>query len=238
MQLPSSRVRRHRAGGQATRKRAGFTLIEIAIVLVIIGLILGGILQGQELITSARVRSLADQTNNITVAWFAFQDRYRGVPGDYVNASTQIQAGLQNGDGNGNIDTDQERGQIWAHLGAAGILAGQYDGAPTAATYNCPAATCPQNAFNRGFLITRDNQALNNPVATNELWSGNQIPALILAEMDRKIDDGQANSGRMQLGQGGAGWAAANSALCLDGAGTGYAVLADPGDCAVVFRNF
>ena len=57
-------------------------------------------------------------------------------------------------------------------------------------------------------------------------------------EMDRKVDDGQANTGRMQLGQGGTGWAAANAALCLNGAGTGYAVLADPGDCAVVFRNF
>jgi len=220
------------------KRQSGFTLIEIAIVLVIIGLILGGILQGQELITSARVRSLADQTNNITVAWFAFQDRYRGLPGDYVSASGQIRAGLLDGDGNGIIDSNQERGQLWAHLGSSGILSGNYDGAAVAGGFDCPAATCPQNAFNRGFMITLDNQALNNPVASNELWSGNQIPALILAEMDRKVDDGQANTGRMQLGQGGTGWAAANAALCLDSAGTGYAVLADPGDCAVVFRNF
>lgn len=221
-----------------TKRQSGFTLIEIAIVLVIIGLILGGILQGQELITSARVRSLADQTNNITAAWLAFQDRYRGLPGDYVNASGQIKAGLRNGDGNGVIDSDQERGQLWAHLGASGILAGNYDGAAVAGGFGCPPATCPQNAFNRGFMITRDNQAINNPVEGNELWSGNQIPALILAEMDRKVDDGQANGGRMQLGQGGPGWSTANASLCLDSAGTGYAVLADPGDCAVVFRNF
>ena len=220
------------------KRRSGFTLIEIAIVLVIIGLILGGILQGQELITSARVRALADQTNNITVAWFAFQDRYRGLPGDYAGASGQIQADLLNGDGNGVIDTNQERGQAWAHLGSSGILAGKYDGAAVPGGFDCPPATCPQNAFNRGFMITKDNQAINNPGAKNELWSGNQIPALILAEMDRKVDDGLANSGRMQLGQGGAGWIPANAALCLDGSGTGYAVLADPGDCAVVFRNF
>ena len=228
----------HSRASLIRKRQSGFTLIEIAIVLVIIGLILGGILQGQELITSARVRSLADQTNNITVAWFAFQDRYRGLPGDYVSASGQIKAGLLNGDGNGIIDSNQERGQLWAHLGSSGILAGSYDGAAVPGGFDCPAATCPQNAFNRGFLITQDNQGLNNPVASNEMWSGNQIPALILAEMDRKVDDGQANTGRMQLGQGGAGWAASNAALCLDGAGTGYAVLADPGDCAVVFRNF
>ncbi|HVS27365.1 MAG TPA: prepilin-type N-terminal cleavage/methylation domain-containing protein, partial [Burkholderiales bacterium] len=47
------------------RKQSGFTLIEIAIVLVIIGLLLGGVLKGQELITSARVRNLISQQDGI-----------------------------------------------------------------------------------------------------------------------------------------------------------------------------
>ncbi len=62
----------------------GFTLIEIAIVLVLIGLLLGGVLKGQELITSARVRNLISQQDGIKAAFFGFQDRYRALPGDYA----------------------------------------------------------------------------------------------------------------------------------------------------------
>ena len=59
--------------------RTGFTLVEIAIVLVIIGLILGGVFKGQALIDSARVRSLASEVTGIRTAWYSFQDRYRSI---------------------------------------------------------------------------------------------------------------------------------------------------------------
>ncbi len=72
------------------RNANGFTLIEIAIVLVIIGLLLGGVLKGQELITGARVRNLISQQDGIKAAFFGFQDRYRALPGDYAAASTNI----------------------------------------------------------------------------------------------------------------------------------------------------
>ena len=68
------------------RTQKGFTLIEIAIVLVIIGLLLGGVLKGQELINTARVRALNNTVDGITAAWFSFQDRYRAFPGDYLDA--------------------------------------------------------------------------------------------------------------------------------------------------------
>ena len=69
------------------RGQSGFTLVEIAIVLVIIGLLLGGILKGQELINSARVRNLADTHSGIQAAYFGFRDRYRQVPGDMLPAA-------------------------------------------------------------------------------------------------------------------------------------------------------
>ena len=72
------------------KKNQGFTLIEIAIVLVIIGLLLGGILKGQELITSARVRNLISQQDGVKAAFFGFQDRFRALPGDYTAATTNI----------------------------------------------------------------------------------------------------------------------------------------------------
>ena len=75
------------------RYSQGFTLIEIAIVLVIIGLLLGGVLKGQELITGARVRNLISQQDGIKAAFFGFQDRYRALPGDYASADTNINCG-------------------------------------------------------------------------------------------------------------------------------------------------
>ena len=72
------------------KREQGFTLIEIAIVLVIIGLLLGGVLKGQELITSARVRNLISTQDGIKAAYFGFLDRYRALPGDYSAAVGNI----------------------------------------------------------------------------------------------------------------------------------------------------
>src|SRR6187401_2595076 len=92
----------HLFGGKTMNKRqSGFTLIEIAIVLVIIGLLLGGVLKGQELITGARVRNLIQQQDGVKAAFFGFQDRYRALPGDYAAAGTNINGVTINGDGNG-----------------------------------------------------------------------------------------------------------------------------------------
>ena len=85
-------------------KSRGFTLIEIAIVLVIIGLLLGGVLKGQELITGARVRNLISQQDGIKAAFFGFQDRYRALPGDYAAATRTSVPSAGNGNGNGRIE--------------------------------------------------------------------------------------------------------------------------------------
>lgn len=224
--------------GSFMKRAAGFTLVEIAIVLVIIGLILGSILKGQQLIAGARVRALADQINSVTVAWFAFQDRYRALPGDYRAARSQISdaASIKNGNGNGVISAGKEAGQVWAHLGNSGILIGTFDGADAAANVNCPATTCPQNAFNRGILVTSSNRAVNNATTAIELWSGNRVPAAILAELDRKIDDGRADSGKMQLSKSTGGW---TDPGCRSKADTTlYDVLNNERNCAAVLRNF
>jgi len=105
-------------------RQSGFTLIEIAIVLVIIGLLLGGVLKGQELINTARVRSLNNNIDGITSAWFSFSDRYRAFPGDYSKASANLPNISRNGDGNGIVDTAAERALVWSHLQAAGYITG------------------------------------------------------------------------------------------------------------------
>ena len=69
------------------RKQQGFTLIEIAIVLVIIGLLLGGILKGQEMITQAKIKNSIADFSGISAAYYGYQDRYRAIPGDDPNAT-------------------------------------------------------------------------------------------------------------------------------------------------------
>ncbi|HEY8068228.1 MAG TPA: prepilin-type N-terminal cleavage/methylation domain-containing protein [Burkholderiales bacterium] len=85
------------------RTQTGFTLVEIAIVLVIIGLLLGGILKGQEMITQAKIKNVVADFSGISAAYYGYQDRYRAIPGDDLNAGTRwttVPAAIA-GDGNG-----------------------------------------------------------------------------------------------------------------------------------------
>ncbi|MBV5337209.1 MAG: prepilin-type N-terminal cleavage/methylation domain-containing protein, partial [Deltaproteobacteria bacterium] len=70
------------------KQQSGFTLVEIAIVLVIIGLLLGGVLKGQELINSAKVKNFATDFRNIPLFIYGYQDKYRAIPGDDTAVAT------------------------------------------------------------------------------------------------------------------------------------------------------
>ena len=185
------------------RNQQGFTLIEIAIVLVIIGLLLGGVLKGQELITSARVRNLISQQDGIKAAFFGFQDRFRAIPGDYANATANITGVTQNGSGDGQIrragagTANDEHILMWEHLSRAGFINGSY----TYAAWPPTPQSAPQNPYSMYLvLIYDDNFATGgNPAVggtlKHNLKTGNQIPADIIAEVDRKVDDGLAHNG-------------------------------------------
>ena len=69
----------------------GFTLVEIAIVLVLIGLLLGGILKGQEMVNQAKIKNIIADFSGLSAAYLGYQDRYRAVPGDDLNAGTLYQ---------------------------------------------------------------------------------------------------------------------------------------------------
>ena len=176
-------------------KQRGFTLIEIAIVLVIIGLLLGGVLKGQELITSARVRNLISQQDGVKAAYFGFLDRYRALPGDYAAAMTNINGATQNGNGDGQIKTGatiNEDVAVWEHLTRAGFINGAYT---YAATYSTTSAAA--NPYSMFLIMRYDNEYVDTGTAAtrHNLKTGNQIPADILAEIDRKVDDGNALQG-------------------------------------------
>jgi prepilin-type N-terminal cleavage/methylation domain-containing protein len=73
---------------QIKSQQSGFTLIEIAIVLVIIGLLLGGVLKGQELIENSRIKSVVADMRGVSAAFTGYFDRYRALPGDELGATT------------------------------------------------------------------------------------------------------------------------------------------------------
>src|SRR3954471_7558123 len=78
---------------KSRQRQTGFTLVEIAIVLVIIGLLLGGILKGQELINSARVKNIANDFRVIPTYVYADQDKFRALPGDDANVAVHVANG-------------------------------------------------------------------------------------------------------------------------------------------------
>ncbi len=224
-----------------TNKQKGFTLIEIAIVLVIIGLLLGGVLKGQELINTARVRALNNTVDGITAAWFSFQDRYRAFPGDYLTAQSNLNlpGAPDGGDANGLVDTDSERGRVWVHLEAAGYLTGGYSDDTFVVAddvYNCVVTNCPDNGFGAGMNLSYGTLVQTGAVDAHELITGRGVPVEVLAELDRKVDDGAAGTGAMQLGVAGTGWVAADETACENGAN--YELQAPSSNCAAVFRNF
>jgi prepilin-type N-terminal cleavage/methylation domain-containing protein len=200
-------------------KQKGFTLVEIAIVLVVIGLLLGGILKGQQLINSARVRNLADQSSGVQAAYYGFVDRFRNVPGDMdpVKACTAIGKDVDSGvsgfsgdcstatiggNGNGQIDTIAEAGAVWAQMSTAGFLNGTYTGnTPDATSYKTGVSNgaVPANAFQGPIMLAH----MANYIQGNATSSivrlafsfGGLIPVPILRDLDQKVDDGVAGSG-------------------------------------------
>lgn len=108
---------------------AGFTLIEIAIVLVIIGIILGAVLKGQEMINTAKIKNVADQYKGLAAAVVSYQDRYGVLPGDDNQATTRAWATgtctTTNGNANGQIAESLAAAE---HLACAGFITGSYNG--------------------------------------------------------------------------------------------------------------
>ena len=119
-------------------RSTGFTLVEIAIVLVIIGLLLGAVLQGQELIRSARVRNLIAEQDAVSTAILGFQDRFRALPGDYGEATTNItrrRAPTATATaGSRTLGAVPEYILVWTHLAAAGFLNGSFSATSSTAS--------------------------------------------------------------------------------------------------------
>jgi len=192
---------------QSKHRQSGFTLVEIAIVLVIIGLLLGGILKGQEMITQARIKNVINDFNGITAAYFSYQDRYRAIPGDDAGANarwTLGAAGVPSSPGNGILDgvwndatagVEPETRLFWWNLRSAGFIAG-----PTAPASQ--ASNQPTNAF--GSLIGAATGLGANTLSLSGLIiCSSGIPDKVAIAVDTQMDDQNANTGSLRAIIGG-----------------------------------
>ena len=86
------------------KQQKGFTLVEIAIVLVIVGLLIGGVLKGQEMITNAKLKRMESDNAGLAAAMFSYQDRYLQLPGDDSQAASRFDVyAAINANGNGTV---------------------------------------------------------------------------------------------------------------------------------------
>ncbi|MCA2997058.1 MAG: prepilin-type N-terminal cleavage/methylation domain-containing protein [Rhodocyclaceae bacterium] len=186
-------------------QQSGFTLVEIAIVLVIIGLLLGGVLKGQELINSAKAKSYAQDFRVIQAALYGFQDRYKGIPGDLAGASTKITGAtlattggtVGNGqiEGAWNTTTDTDESCLaFQHLRLAGFLAGNTSGNCTGAN---AAAYFQTNADGGRVGISSTMQITGMTGSYNICSTG--VLGKIAKQLDTQLDDGNTATGSFRV---------------------------------------
>jgi hypothetical protein len=192
------------------KAQQGWTLLEIVLLVLIVGLIVAGVVKGQEMITSAKVKRIAGQLDEIRASYLGFQDRFKALPGDFAEVDLAFECGASclRGNGDGHIlgESIQENGSqmhedllVWTHLSLSGFLKGDYRMVDREALAND--ANSPKNPFSVYMRIGFDGQygLSDSGAPRHNLKSGAQVPIEVAAELDRKTDDGKPYRGAVQF---------------------------------------
>lgn len=202
------------------KQQHGFTLVEISIVLVIIGLLLGGVMKGQEMIDSARAKSIATDLRQIPLYLYAYQDKYRALPGDDASAASRITGATTSSTpatcgsgsgtclGNGQLDGTWLPGQnsdetylLWQHLRLAGFANGSND------TSLAPASFLPRHA--EGGVIGVESASAryikdagsgaSTYLNGSQVICASNIRGKLAKQLDLMLDDGNPQSGAVRV---------------------------------------
>ena len=187
------------------RKQSGFTLIEIAIVMAIIGLLITLTIKGREMVESSRAKSLANDFRDIQVAIFGYQDCFRAMPGDDPAATANLSssnASIHNGNGNLRIEGDlntylSESFFLWQHVRLAGFLQGIANAEASGyvplnnsggALGVADISNAPITGMGGGYIICSDN-----------------ISGRLVKQLDMMLDDGYTAKGAMLVSHANSG---------------------------------
>jgi len=169
------------------KRQTGFTLIEISIVLVIIGLLLGGVLKGQELIENAKIKRMNNDFSGIASATYSYLDRYNAIPGDDKNADARWSLTTTNGDGKGSLEgawdasDSKETKHFWVHLRKSNLITGGDDTA------------LPVHAFGGKIGVADGLLGISGPVICMDNINGKRAEII-----DRQLDDGNPKTGTLR----------------------------------------
>ncbi len=167
-------------------ENAGFTLVEIAIVMVIIGLLIGGVLKGQEMIKNAKIKRVVKTSDEIRAAVFTYQDRFGYLPGDDPAATTHTgDATVANGNGNGQIAAAEDE-DLFVHLATIGLISG------SPATYS--GGTFPSHPFGGTYYVQWQNR---NGKSSNWI-TYTLVPIDVARAIDSSQDDGVNTTGSIR----------------------------------------
>jgi prepilin-type N-terminal cleavage/methylation domain-containing protein len=189
----------------------GFTLIELSIVIVIIGLIVAGVVGGQSLVKQSKIRNIIADIDKYKVAFNVFKLEYDKWPGD-LNIATRYWGGdVQDGNANNAINfwppgSNHEDLSVWEHLVRAELIPGTYNGEISGVRYsydiNAPRGPFEDTGYNiitsGGHYNKRGTQVTYASLTNNVFgfMNGPAIPVQIAKAIDDKIDDGEASTGR------------------------------------------
>jgi prepilin-type N-terminal cleavage/methylation domain-containing protein len=206
--------------------QSGFTLVEIAIVLVIIGLLLGGVLKGQEMIENSKAKNAIADMNGVSAAYNSYIDRFRRIPGDDGVIATLTArggswgtTGITAGDNDGAFEgtaaqvfgAGGESTAFWQHLRAAGFISGNPG--------DVGVGSIPRNAFN-GLMGVGGTAASTAIGLTGNVVCLGNVPGKSARQIDTQLDDGISNTGSIRAVQGANNVAPAAAAASYSDANT------------------
>jgi prepilin-type N-terminal cleavage/methylation domain-containing protein len=190
--------------------KAGFTLVELAIVIVVVAIVIAGVIAGQDLLESSKMQAVTKEFDRYNSYINTFRMRYSALPGD-MRRATDYWSSAINGDGDGYM-AGTESDDVWEHLTLAELSEKSYDASATSLYEQYPESVI-SNAFYK--VHAAGESGGNWEIGTSTIYEkrgnflglgmengykeypGGVMNAKAAKSMDDKIDDGNPSSGKL-----------------------------------------